>query len=281
MKLINSILVSAITAAVLSACSGSNTSEESATPATDLSQAIDKSLDDGDFATAQTLIDSLRRTYPDSVELRKLTLMQSARAAEGMALKAIPQVEAEMARWQLTIDSLSSFFTTVSTPGAGSYSVDKAINSAGFLNNNAVQPRLGDAEMPWMLAVNICGKHINPTVLKLIDADGSVLATAVNGNAPANSVSDASSQMLIWGPESSLPIAQALATRGNAKALKIQASGAGGKVVIPLSEATARAIVRTQQLAAANDSMRNTLIERERLERKLVITRNQQANAPR
>ncbi len=271
------LMILTISASIFAACSSSD--NKSLTPATDLSKEIDKLIADGDFDKAQSLIDTLNIKYPDSLEQRRTTIGQMAQIAEGVALKSIPEADARIANAQSAIDSLSQFFNTITTSEAtGSYLLEKSQNINEMRSGkNAIQPRVSDDDMPWMLAVTTA-KIINPYSIKLINHAGQTIAVATNPSAESATITSGGTQILIFTPEQSESIAEALTTAPDLSGYSISVIGKKGNVTIPLNTDKARAIVRSRDLANARNELKQALIKREGLERRLLVARNQSAN---
>lgn len=276
MKYIISLLALGLLAA---ACTKTGADEQEQPTATALSQQIDQAIEQSDFNKAQLLIDSLRRTYPDSIDARTKALRQSALAVQGITLSAIPAVDARIARWQLAADSLGHLFQQISTgPSTGSYYLYKELNSDALFKASGIQPRLSPPDTPWFLELSIVGKKIAPHTLQLTH-QGTTLATATMNDAAATISADDDAEFQAWLPEQALPIVAALKT-APAKGVNIVVRGTQGNTTIPVTPVLRRAILTSFDYASATDSLRQALIDREKLERRLITARNQLANRP-
>lgn len=263
-------------AASLCSCSGI-TANESNTPATDMSNAIDKAIANGNLEKAVALCDSLNAKFPDSADLRRKTITQRASIAEAQCLQDIPQADAYLASSQLCVDSLTSFFKKIVVSAAtGSYLLDKSLNPMELSSASlAVQPRVGNEDMPWMLLIRVPGGFIPGTIHLVSGATtlASVTAPESESFGPDSPVS------LVVGPEIADVIAKALVNNPSAPNLKLVISGGKKNQTITLSAKDTQAIVRSHQLAHARAELRQARIDREALERRLSVARNQIANA--
>lgn len=261
----------------LPSCSGSD-SKESLTPATDLSQRIDKAIESGDFDLAAALCDSLNARFPDSVEQRKLTIAQRARIAQDRTLAAIPEADARLAELQQKQDSLTAFFRSVKvSEAAGGYMLEKSLNPGELhAKTPALQPRVGTEDMPWMIIVNTKSAQA-PTSMTLISPDGQKLATANTEQFGSDDFSDGMAST-VFTPEACAVIGEKLSQEAEPKGYKIALKSQGGQSTIALTPAQARAIARSYQLAKVRADLRQALINREALERTLATARNQLAN---
>ncbi|MBO5053191.1 MAG: hypothetical protein J6C44_03010 [Muribaculaceae bacterium] len=232
----------------------SNDGTESNTPAKDLSTAIDIAIQEAQYDRALSLIDSLNKTFPDSLEYRRATIAQRAKAVEGLTISAIPESDMAMAMAQKDVDSLSHEFSTVSVSSAVSpYLVYTPIKG----QHPVVEARVGDEDMPWMIIINNGdGQHL---AIALIDHSGNTVATSTASALPIISTEEAD------------PIGQAIASYGNYDGWKLKI----GNSTHSLTTAQAHAIASSWRLAKAKKALRQALIDREGLERRLMAARNQ------
>lgn len=264
------------TAIVLTAC-GPSEAEKKHAAAEELAAQIETDLNSGNYIDAISLIDSLNTAYPDEVELRKSTLLSRARAMEGMVMDSIPVYDEILTRVTLEKDSLDSFFVNVSVPGHDSYRVDRAVSDASFTSHTTAQPRLGDEQIPWTLAINIAGKTPHITGIRLT-VDGTTEARVTAKNAADRRVIGAGGEMFSFGPEEAWQISEALAeVPKNAKVVLV-VEGEKGDVNIAVNERLRSAIERTARRAQLIREDHDARLNRELLERKLIIARDQIAN---
>ena len=266
---------------VLTSCSGTTSEQESSTPATDLSKAIDKAIADGDFGRASQLCDSLNKAFPDSLDLRRKTIGQRAQIAQGQALADIPQADLQIAVLNQRIDSLSQFFREVKlTAATGSYFLEKSLSPSQLQGHkNSLQPRVGNNDMPWMISICTVG-GIDPYKITLMSPEGTELATATD-NLNAVSTADDGIQTLVFTSGHCKSIAEILEKTATDKGYSMLVTGRKGKCSISLSPQMVVAIVRSYQLAEAKEEYGKALIAREKLERTLVASRDQLANQAR
>lgn len=249
------ILVAALMLMAMTACSSDDTS---ATPATDLSARIDSLITAGDHQTALEWIDTLNTRYADSLDLRRKAIAQRARAVEGLTIMAIPEADSLIGVYTHHVDSLGRLFTAVSvSPRLAPYYVPSAIKGQTL----AIQPRVSDDDMPWMIVVN--GASGTDVPLALVDASGVVVATSTASALP------------IVTTEQADTIGYVLAMADSQVGYKLKV----GKATHPLTPAVARAIAQSWQYAKARENLRQAKINREALERRLMTARTQAATA--
>lgn len=270
------ILATVVLAVGGAGCSGSGTDENGVPldPAEALAYNIEKSLDEGDYSGVIILTDSLNRTYPDRIELRRGTMLPRARAMEGLIRDSIPLADAELASLQLRKDSLMQFFVPVRERGLPGYIVDKGVTGVSLVSGNAVQPRLGDALSPWSLAVSVSG---NPGITGLaIDVDGKTTTVSAD-DAASRRVKGAANEMFSFTASEADVIGATLDGTGSQSAILKVLCGSR-EVTIKMSPAVQKAVARTYQLSQVREAERKALLHRELLERKLIVAQNQIAN---
>lgn len=262
-------------AASLCSCSGIS-DNESTTPATDMSKAIDKAITNGNLEKAAALCDSLNAKFPDSANLRRKTINQRAMIAEAQCLQDIPLADDHLASSQLRVDSLTSFFRKIYVSAAtGSYLLEKSLNPMELSSASlAVQPRVGNEDTPWMLMIRVPGSF-TPGTIHLVS--GSTTLASVMAPESKSFGSD-SPKTLVVGPEDADVIAKALVNNPSAPNLKLVISDGKKNQTITLSAKDTQAIVRSYRLALAGAELRQARIDRETLERRLSVARNQIAN---
>lgn len=236
-----------------------------------LSAAIEQALNDGDATKAIELIDTLNARYPKEMEWRTKTLGQRARAMERMVRDSIPLVEDKMTGTQLEIDSLMNFFEAVRQKDLPVYWVDKSLRNLG---DNSVQPRLQDETNPWLLAVKVRG---NKNITGLSVTDGITQVNVQPEDMAERRVKGAGVEMASFDGREMQPIVDLL-QNSDASNIKMSITGTGGNTPVKLTPAMHTAIIRTSQVARLREENRLARLNRELLERKLIVAQNQIAN---
>lgn len=255
MKLSSTFTIALSLALSVASCSSDGT-RESLTPATDLSHDIDKAIAAGRFDEAMSLIDSLNSTYADSLDLRRATIAQRARATEGQLIAAIQHADSALADARMRVDSLSRLFVAVKVSDRiAPYYIYNRIKGAG----TSVQPRVGDDDMPWMIIID--GVQGNSLPMALYDSRGNRIASGSVSMPP------------VITPEEADTIAAVLTRSNSPSAYKLTV----GDRSLPLSPNVAEAIVASRDYAVARRELTDALISREGLERRLITARTQSA----
>jgi hypothetical protein len=273
----NKTLATTLLAGSMIFCScGKDDSEKKAAEALDAK--VDSAITAQNYEEAITLIDSLNKAYPLQIDIRKGTIAKRAQAMESWAQVRIPELDCKISNSQEAIAALEQNFKFVqpSSTLAGYYIYKTCTYNdvSSFAAKSSIQPRVNsgdDAEdTPWTLAVN-AGKDISLNKLVISLANGQQYTIDIP-------VSDGT--MASIAPERVNELGKYLNDNPQSAAASATASGSKGSVKISLSVNDCEAIAASWHLAAQKDSLRQALIDRERVERQLQIARDQKANAP-
>lgn len=267
------VFFSVIALIILTSCDSAEKKEKERrlNAATALVASIDSAISAHAYTEALTMIDTLNERYPEQLNLRQTTLLSKALAMEGLIRDSIPLADAEMVRSQLEIDSLSRFFVKQSEKGLSERLVDKKVQKR---EANSLFPVVEDANNPWSLIVSAPSE---------IGIEG--IAADVNGTNVYINIPNASSRTVIGKSGESIslsgmeaaPLAEALNGKASSN-LSVTIVGNKKDVKINVAPATQDAIYRCYMLAKARERHRRALVQRELLERKLIVAENQVAN---
>ncbi len=267
------VMVALTTAALTLGSCGGNADNS----AHDLIDSIHQCIAAGKYEQAYALMDTLNVRYPDSIALRKAIMAERAQVQVNQAQSMLPVWIARADSLTIAIDNASKDFVTKRTSSTmGSYYVHRsAANIDLTTNRNAIQPRVVDEDSPWLIAAVVVSAKV-PTSLSIKDASGNILAQAVI-SADACVHSDG-----VWrfnvGPEAAAPLAQALqtATANNFSAIVTDAAGKSHSIAI--NAALADAIIASEHLASLKSQLFYARKNCEKLQRRLQLARDQQAN---
>lgn len=266
------VVALATTAMSLGSCGG-NTDDGAHT----LVDSIHRCIAIGNYEHAYALMDSLNTRYPDSIALRKAIMAEKAQAQANQARSMLPKYIARVDSLTVAIDDASKDFITRQTSSTmGSYLVHRnATNIDLAANRNAIQPRVVDMDTPWLIATTLVSSKA-PISLSIKDASGNILAqTAISDDACVHS-DDA------WrfnvGPEAATPLANALQAYHGKGTSAVVTDAAGKSHSISISAALAEAIVASEHLASLQSQLFYARKTCEKLQRRLQLARDQQAN---
>lgn len=241
-----------------------------------LDTQADSAISAGDFRTAIILLDSLNKTYPREIEIRKTTAEKRARAFEGLAMSQIPVLDARIDSLRKAEADIQPLFITIRpSESLPPYAVFKSAEKPDFASSPCLQGRVNidpndAADTPWSIAVN-AGRNIGLS---------SVSVTTRDGHTFTMPVMSADGQVGTISPENADETGQYLFSSGEGDpALNVTASGSRGKATFRLTPAQSKGIGEAWHYANVRTVLRATLIDRERADRMLIIARDQKANS--
>lgn len=252
-------------AAAISSCG--NSDREAALK---LSETAENELKAGDYQAAMTSLDTLDTRYASEVEVRRSAMKFRAMAVEGLTIRRIREVDDTLAVLKSQLDNFEAAFEYVANPGKGlgGNFVDKSILKV----KSDILPRIND-EGYFTLSVKISGRSIGFTHLTFIDGSQSVSTVPV---AASRLVKVENSEMTVLQQEDVKDAIEWL--ESHQSTAKYELVGSKSTVSNKLSDTMAKAIVTTWRFASDKQAYRLALIEREKLERKLQLCRDQLAN---
>ena len=260
-------------AAVLATASCGSDKEHKAAAA--LSAKADSLMKAGNFEAAIELYDSLNHAYPKEIDLRKASDAKRARAIEGLAQSQAPLLDR-------AIDSLNSviaglypdFNREQSSSALNAYAVHKSLAGQKTVGTAALQPRINIegndvSDTPWSIAV-FAPSHIGLSSVNVTTASGqSFTLDAFSNDGQVGSIVTSVAE----------PLGKYLSEHPDDPATAFTLNGKKGKAQGKLTPAFSTATAASYNYALAKQQLRSTLINREKIERRIVIAREQAAKA--
>ena len=260
-------------AAVLATASCGSDKEHKAAAA--LSAKADSLMKAGNFEAAIELYDSLNHAYPKEIDLRKASDAKRARAIEGLAQSQAPLLDR-------VIDSLNSviaglypdFNREQSSSALNAYAVHKSLAGQKTVGTAALQPRINIegndvSDTPWSIAV-FAPSNIGLSSVNVTTASGqSFTLDAFSNDGQVGSIVTSVAE----------PLGKYLSEHPDDPATAFTLNGKKGKAQGKLTPAFSTATAASYNYALAKQQLRSTLINREKIERRIVIAREQAAKA--
>ena len=260
-------------AAVLATASCGSDKEHKAAAA--LSAKADSLMKAGNFEAAIELYDSLNHAYPKEIDLRKASDAKRARAIEGLAQSQAPLLDR-------VIDSLNSviaglypdFNREQSSSALNAYAVHKSLAGQKTVGTAAMQPRINIdgndvSDTPWSIAV-FAPSNIGLSSVNVTTASGqSFTLDAFSNDGQVGSIVTSVAE----------PLGKYLSEHPDDPATAFTLNGKKGKAQGKLTPAFSTATAASYNYALAKQQLRSTLINREKIERRIVIAREQAAKA--
>lgn len=255
--------------AAVSSCGGG---ERSA--AEELCQKAESEVSSGDFSAAVATLDTLDARYPSQVEVRRSAMKFRAMAVEGLTLKRIQVVDDSLALLKSELDGYQNSFAYVENPGknlGGNY-IAKDLKQSKTTGATSVTPRIND-DGYMTVSVRVDGRK---TGIRSIAFGGKSERAESQSIGADRSVTVEGSEMAVMQQEEVAALFDALASMTDADRFYIV--GASKTVDGRLTAKEREAMVMTWDYARTMQAYRQALIEREKLERRLKVARDQIAN---
>ncbi len=255
--------------AAVSSCGGG---ERSA--AEELCQKAESEVSSGDFTSAVATLDTLDARYPSQVEVRRSAMKFRAMAVEGLTLKRIQVVDDSLALLKSELDGYQNSFAYVENPGknlGGNY-IAKDLKQSKTTGATSVTPRIND-DGYMTVSVRVDGRK---TGIRSIAFGGKSERAESQSIGADRSVTVEGSEMAVMQQEEVAALFDALASMPDADHFYI--IGASKTVDGRLTAKEREAMVMTWDYARTMQAYRQALIEREKLERRLKVARDQIAN---
>lgn len=256
--------------ALFSGCGSGNNNKTQRDSAMAMDSMIHSAMDNANYDRAVTLIDSFSAIYPLQADLRRSHIATRAKAVEGLTMQNIPSLDATIARLQASIAEQEKDFVSVKTSATLPPYLVYHESTGTVDGQRRIQARVntGDdaAYSPWTLAVGT-GTLTGINRLEIDTEQGAKYTIDV----PVSDYAQSSVPM-----ENVQALAQQLAS-GDAISTAT-AYGKNGNTTIKVSNGDSRGIAAAWKLCADRDSLRNTLIAREKAERLLQLSRDKAAN---
>lgn len=235
-----------------------------------LCEEAETEVKSGNYQAAITVLDSLDTRYAAEVDVRRSSMKFRAMAVEGLTIRRIREVDDTLAVLKNQLDLYQNDFEYVTNPGkglGGNY-VAKTI----IKRKTDILPRIND-EGYFTLSVKIPGRAIGFTNVTFVDGSQSVSTVPVNAS---RLVTVENTEMTVLQQEDVVDAVKWLTDHMAAN--KYMLVGTGKTIDGKLDETMVSAIVSTWRFASDKQAYRLALIEREKLERKLQLCRDQLAN---
>lgn len=255
--------------AAVSSCGGG---ERSA--AEELCQKAESEVSSGDFTSAVATLDTLDARYPSQVEVRRSAMKFRAMAVEGLTLKRIQVVDDSLALLKSELDGYQNSFVYVENPGknlGGNY-IAKDLKQSKTTGATSVTPRIND-DGYMTVSVRVDGRKTGIRSIAFGGKSGRAESQSIGAD---RSVTVEGSEMAVMQQEEVAALFDALASMPDADRFYI--IGASKTVDGRLTAKEREAMVMTWDYARTMQAYRQALIEREKLERRLKVARDQIAN---
>lgn len=257
-------------AAIMTACSGQTESNRRACSLYDQADAL---INDGQPARAIELLDSLQRAYPDEADVQRRALHLRPQAIEKATLAQLSSTDSLMAVRQATYEQLKDKMRRLNSPElVEPYYVYAATYNKEFLNTTGIEPRVSDIGQFYIVS------SVNPGGLKHQAIDLTVGDETVStGTVPYDGEMNyriGGSEVITFTPARCDTIGMLAAAHPDTN-FRITFKGEKKDRTEKLSAKQRDAIVTCYLFSQAIIDSRELAVQREKLERRLQIARDQ------
>lgn len=159
--------------ALLAGCSGSGTREL----AESLYTQAESALDEGRYAEALSLTDSIKNACPDQIDIRRQSLHIAARANEGLTLRRLEQADSLFNVTGIAADSLSRLVKKVDNP-VEPYFVSAKVDPASVQTTTGLQARMSPDGHFYVIST-LTGRSVKSTSVSVSDGSASATTSTV------------------------------------------------------------------------------------------------------
>lgn len=268
-KNIHRIIAAPSIALVLTLAGCGESAQQKAAKALDAS--IDSAYDAGNYSLTLLLIDSLNKTYPRQIDIRKASDYKRAKAMEGSALQLIPKLDTTMDSLRNVISEMEDLFIVEqpsrNLPGYAVYKGTESLMAHPTLQARANIDAQDISDTPWTLATN-AGKNIGLNSVTLVRAGETFTMKALSADGTTGTIN----------PEDATPLASALFNNPPETDAIVTFNGTKGKTTAKLTPSQLSRIALTWHYADLRQQLHKVTVLREKMSRQLQLSRDRAAN---
>lgn len=254
--------------ALLTSCSGSADKDK----ARGLLDAATQAFDRGDYSSALSLTDSLKRTYPDQIDIRREALHLTTRATEGLTLRRLETADSILAVLGVKGDSLQKLIRYVKNPIEGYY-VGINAKDGGIVGSNGLQARL-NSDGSFYLISSLKARSVKSTSVTVTCNEASASTSAIPHDGERNDRSMGAEVITYIGAECDSLGHFILLHRSQPMTLTFNGSSTYS---MPLPQSQIQEIATLYEYSTIMRQAKVAALEKEKLTRALDIARAQAA----
>ncbi len=227
----------------------------------------------GDYAMALALTDSIKRTYPKEIDIRREALHVAATATEGLTVRTLESADSTLAVLGVKGDSLSRLIKFVQNPVEGYYVGAKA-DPAVVTSSTGIQARVSPDGQFYILSYIPVSKGVKSTSVSVGSNGKNAHTSTIEHDGERNDRSMGTEIITFMGVECD-DLGRFLFEHRN-EPVSLTFNGAKS-FTIPLPSAQAEEIATMYEYSMTVRDAKIASIEKERLTRALEIARSQSA----
>lgn len=252
----------------LGSCTGSSESQKAGALLEQATQAVNT----GDYQLAVTLTDSLRRAYPQQIELRRKAMHLASRANEGLTLKRLENADSILAATAALGDSLGRLIKKVDNP-IEPYFIAASADPSSLRASTSLQGRMSPDGHFYVIS-SLAGHPVKSTRVSVSDGTSSASTSSVDYDGERNDRSSGAEVITFMGVECDSLGHFVSLHRDSPLTLTFHGTS---DYSVPLPAAQARALATVWDYSSVMRRARIATLEKERLTRALDLARSQAA----
>lgn len=250
-------------------------SKDSNKQAESLLNSAEESFANHDYDKTLTLLDSIDKTYPKAIEIRKQAMNIRPKAIEGALINKIAENDSMLAVNLLMGDSLCRNLTKVDNPLEPYYISKSDANATSQYSVEGLHGRVAPDGMFYIIASS---KGTTPFTTVILESDnGTAQTTEVNPDGERNKILD-SNRVVTYIAGECDAIGKLLTSNPSAPVKVSLKSGDKTIKQFILSHNQQKGIIETYLTAETFRKCHRLRIEKNKLEKQLSISRQQIAN---
>lgn len=262
------------------AIAGSGCSSKSENPdARNLLAKAENDFNSGNYASSIALLDSLQKTFPAETALQREAMAMRPKVIEAEATKALAAVDSTYNADIETLKSLKTQLKWIKTPGMiEGYWIAPEVYRSDFMNTTGIEARVSEiGEFYIVSSVNPAGNLKHQSIgLKTSAGNARTQNVAYDGE---SNYRIGGAEVITFSPAQSDTIgmvARNAVEANQAAGASVIFYGVKGEKSVKISPAVLKGIGKAYAYSAATIRARDLQVERERLNRTIVIARRQQ-----
>lgn len=240
-----------------------------------LSQA-NSAFQSGQYTSAITLLDSLKKNYPTDIDAQKSAMYLRTLADEQIIIRQIQENDSALVNSEKNVAAMIQKFTFIKDADmVEGYTVNNSAKTNPLVNRTGLEARIDERANLYLVSL-LNGNKANHDRVEVVNGVEFATTEAVPYNGSSNyrfNVAGVNNEMVTFRGGKADTLCMFVANNRNAK-LKINFIG-DKKISQPLSASDAKAIADTYQYARALQTNREANDMKKYLDAKLQITRQQ------
>lgn len=273
----NSLAFLAAIPLVLTACDSQAKQEKKA--AQSLVEQVSENLEQQRFETALALIDSLDKAYPQQIESRREAIPLRTKAIKGYSEQRLLQTDSLVTVLQMSIADFQDLMHHVDGDiDLDGYYVVKSAYDPHFSSSTGLQARVSDLDYSFYIVAASNDKKVGVRQIVLSTPDASKASEAISeGSGRTGDTDKFGADVASFRSEEVADLA-AWTAENAARIDRLTIRGTLGDAEVKFTPAQAQAIATAWRFSDIASRLQQALRLKEKLEKQLVLARDQELN---